>query len=297
MSGSATPNLVNMSHWGGPFTDAEAQAQKALGIRGGSPGCGPGSYGALYRQQADTMIRNGMTVIPYHYIEHGRGIAGWFEAGVIQWKNDPVVWVSIDVEDRRSGQAVGWQKVREEIQFCIDRCKRLGKKPMIYTARHVWNELTNHWTGPADQGVPLWDADYDDDPDLGGFIPYGGWTSRIGKQIADTDTIGGQSAQYNVFAELVFGGAPGEEEMSEEFKTLVRLLADHTFGEVTGETGNADAERVANAKAVHAAKPYTSLSEAMVEQTRALSEHANEPHAGNGVPLGKPVIISEVPNE
>ena len=294
MAGGATPNLVNMSNHGGPFTDAEAIAMKALGIRGVSPGCGPGSYGVLFRQQADTTLRNGMTLVPYHYIEHGRGIAGWFEAGVIQYKNDPVVWVQIDIEDRRSGQAVGWQKVREEIQFCIDRTRKLGNKPMIYTTRHVWNELTNYWTGPADQGVPLCDADYDDEPDLGNFAPYGGWTSRIGKQIADTDTIGGQSAQYNLYAELVFGGEPGEDELTDDERALLRILADHTFGEVTGDSGNADRERLSLAQVIHAAKPYTSLSEAMVEQTGALSIHANAPHAGNGVPLGKPVIISEV---
>lgn len=283
-----TPNLVNMSHWGGPFTDDEAQAQKALGIRGTSPGCGPGSYGMLYRQQADTTVRNGMTLIPYHYIEHGRGIGGWLEAGVIQWKNDPVEWVSIDIEDRRSGQAVGWQKVREEIQFCINRLLNIQKKPMIYTARHVWNELTNYWTGPASQGVPLWDADYDDDPDLDGFLPYGGWLTRIGKQIADTDTIGGQSAQYNLFAELVFGGA-GEEEMTPDQLELLVRTAEALAG--PGEESNAIKSLIARVKPMADAPLYAAIQ----NQQAALTEHVDEPHGGGGIPAGKPVIITEAP--
>jgi len=231
--------MVNMSHWGQEFTEAEAKEMRGQGVHIVSPGCGPGSYGSYFRQQADTSLKNGLQVIPYHYIEHGlrrarfgddyASVEGWLSAGMAQYKDLPVNWVVIDIEDRVSGAQVGWQGVRGEITHMLNILVSKGYVPIIYTARYVWNELTNYWDGPALAGVHLWDAEYDGDP-YNGFNPYGGWARAAIHQWRDTTTIGGQSVQPNYVEPWFIAEHGQEDEMTPEDKARLDEVYRRTGG-------------------------------------------------------------------
>lgn len=69
----------------------------------------------------------------------------------------------------------------------------------IYTRRNWWLQYTNEERDL--RGFPLWDADYDNEPDLGNFTPYGGWTERFGKQYAENVPFCGTTVDLNVFRE------------------------------------------------------------------------------------------------
>ena len=226
--------MVNMSHWGRDLTDAEAVELYEKGVRIVSPGCGPGSFGWYCRQQAGVALANGLSLIPYHYIEHGlrrarygddyASVEGWLGAGIAQYADLPVNWVVVDIEDRVSGQEVGPAAVRAEITHMLNVLVRHGYVPIIYTARYVWNELTDYWDGPALAGVPLWDAEYDGDP-YNGFNPYGGWSRAAIHQWRDTTEIGGQSLQPN-YVEPWFIATFGTEEEDEMTPAEKQMLED-----------------------------------------------------------------------
>jgi hypothetical protein len=86
---------------------------------------------------------------------------------------------------------------RKRIHDAITTLQGLGLRPVIYTSRAFWRMLTGGAT--TFSAIPLWDTrdDYladlqndclDPNPSIGycsvtaSWVPYGGWSYRIGKQ-------------------------------------------------------------------------------------------------------------------
>jgi hypothetical protein len=96
----------------------------------------------------------------------------------------------------------------QAILEAIQEVQRFGKRPIIYTSRYMWQFVTGGAT--TFSVFPLWDAVGDGLPDLildsqGSATmpfsenPYGGWTTRAGKQyVLDTPEFG-ILLDYNVF--------------------------------------------------------------------------------------------------
>lgn len=64
------------------------------------------------------------------------------------------------------------------IDYAIRTCNELGQRVGIYTGRWVWNTINVNDYG----NIPLWAAQYDNNPDLSSTIMFGGWTKASGKQ-------------------------------------------------------------------------------------------------------------------
>jgi hypothetical protein len=101
--------------------------------------------------------------------------------------------------------------IAQAIQAVLDTGQNLGINllPVIYTTRYLWPQVTGGTNGTSSFGcVPLWDAWFDgvadlrnNGPDLDAtspvsnavtkpWTPYGGWTSRMGKQYTNTTSLG-----------------------------------------------------------------------------------------------------------
>jgi hypothetical protein len=91
----------------------------------------------------------------------------------------------------------------QRIQEAIDYLKSQGVRPIIYTYQNAWSRLTGNATSFASQGVPLWDSKPDYVDNLGTTVPYGGWTSRGGKQYVTTD-LPNQQLDLDIFESSLF---------------------------------------------------------------------------------------------
>jgi hypothetical protein len=142
-----------------------------------------------------------------------------------------VAFVAIDVEwfmaGRPPSDPEAQQRRRQTILDAIDEVAVWRKRPIIYTRyglRH-WPDITGCWNiSPSLEcdslyavvrhplrPVPLWDVEIGD-PKLGGFEPYGAWTSRIGRQyLLDEPLFGlpeGRAVDLNVFDAGIFSTPP-----------------------------------------------------------------------------------------
>mgnify|MGYP001582451802 FL=1 len=110
---------------------------------------------------------------------------------------DTALFLCLDMVDRV------WLDCEEDgldviarIHEAVERFREF--KVGIYTRRNWWETYIDD---PENFSyLPLWDADYDDVPDLEDFTPYGGWTKRFGKQYAGNQPFCGTTVDFNVFA-------------------------------------------------------------------------------------------------
>lgn len=70
--------------------------------------------------------------------------------------------------------------------------QQAGWQVGFYTRKGWWERWTGNDPFFGEQGIELWDADYDGVPDLGDFAQYGGWTSRKMKQYQDDHMLLGK---------------------------------------------------------------------------------------------------------
>lgn len=107
------------------------------------------------------------------------------------------------------------------IEDAIQEVGKLKQRPIIYTA-HWW------WVGHYgdEQGfshIPLWNAFYDQDPDIDfSRRPYGGWSDVVGEQYTGTTQLLGIGVDKNTFRrEFV------EDNMADEaLRRVVALFLD-----------------------------------------------------------------------
>lgn len=192
-------DAVDMSKWGGDFTDAEAQEMKANGIKTVIVATGPGGYGTQAKQQADTAHRNGLRLEAYYFIEWGKDPDWWIKAGkeALGEASQYVERVWIDVEDV-SNPFPGLVEAIAYISAFVQSAHAwyMQAEVGICTARWYWadpkymNNVSNF------SFMDLWNAWYDGDPDMDG-LPYGGWNVSAIEQFGGTQIVAGQSVDIN----------------------------------------------------------------------------------------------------
>jgi GH25 family lysozyme M1 (1,4-beta-N-acetylmuramidase) len=111
----------------------------------------------------------------------------------------PVLWLDCETYKNSSGVTergpdAPW------IRAAADECRQLGVRPGIYTARWWWRDFMDDTTEFAD--LPLWAAEYDDNPDVDDVTLFGGWTRASGKQYAEK-LPSGAGLDQNVFRDEV----------------------------------------------------------------------------------------------
>lgn len=111
----------------------------------------------------------------------------------------PVLWLDCETYKNSSGVTergpdAAW------IRAAADECRTLGVRPGIYTARWWWREHMDNTREFAD--LPLWAAEYDDNPDVEDVTLFGGWARACGKQYAEK-LPSGAGLDQNVFRDEV----------------------------------------------------------------------------------------------
>ena len=97
----------------------------------------------------------------------------------------PDVWsqllfVAIDIE-------LPLTNPQQQILDAIARVRELGQSPVIYTSWWAWTTYVGYWAPP---GVPLWNAYWDDSPDVDYLkLPFG-FVVLVGEQYRGSDPDG-----------------------------------------------------------------------------------------------------------
>lgn len=209
-----TKLAVDMSNWGGDLTDVEAQCFLANGYVLAIPGT---QDAAQYQQQVATAVRNGLRVQAYVYLNWGRALQQVQRAISLMSKDVEILW--LDVEDDTSGLSPAGIVV--VLQQCVRACDIANILCGIYASRNTWTTLTGDYQGMND--LPLWNAYYDNDPDIDfASNPYGGWTAPLIEQFGNTQDVCGQSVDVNVINEEL-DDMPTKEEFQQLAAYVVRV--------------------------------------------------------------------------
>ncbi len=193
---------IDVSNYSGPISIEQATALYALGVRKAIVQFVNPSI-LVHRQQIPNLKAAGISVEGYSYC--------WFSAGPsfidarTQWacteaQSFGVTHMWIDCE-----QSMGdnppfdhvHQPVSPSIRAAVDRVKAMGLTAGIYTAAWWWipgASNSQEW-----KDLPLWNANYDLDPDLD-VVNYGGWTvPRMEQYQGDTTLAGVPYIDLNSF--------------------------------------------------------------------------------------------------
>jgi GH25 family lysozyme M1 (1,4-beta-N-acetylmuramidase) len=212
---------IDVSSWSGEFTDAEAEACKALGCRLVIVN----TWGEWCRQQAEMTLKHGMDLEFYTYmyfsVDPERRVADALEAV----SGFPVRMFWLDYEDDPAG--LRSHEVVAHIRQAVAACERQRLPVGIYTRRSWWEPYTGSCTEFA--RLSLWDAFYDGVPDLTYFRPYGGWTRPLIKQFTGTSEAGGQTVDFNWRDDSLSEQEKIELALRKAAAGLTKLLADLEF--------------------------------------------------------------------
>jgi hypothetical protein len=76
----------------------------------------------------------------------------------------------------------------------VDDVRSMGVRPLIYSSRGMWPRVMGNDTSFAD--LPLWDAVHDSTA----WVPYGGWSARVGMQTVEGAYFGGEEINLSTFS-------------------------------------------------------------------------------------------------
>jgi hypothetical protein len=212
-----------MSNWGGDLTDTEAQCFKANDVELVIPGT---QNAAQYQQQRDVAISNGLRVQAYVYLLWPKALIQTQRAISLMGKDEEILW--LDVEDDTSGMTQG--QIVSVLEDCVEACEQAHVRCGIYASQNTWTTLTGDSQDFSD--LPLWNAFYDNDPDLDfARFPYGGWTAPLLEQYGNTQVFCGQSVDLNVINEEEddMGMTAAERAEMDAMQAQIELLKGYAW--------------------------------------------------------------------
>ena len=99
--------------------------------------------------------------------------------------NYGIIWLDIETYQWSSSQSSN----QAFIQSLIEEGKKKGKTLGIYSSYYNWESIVGlNWCYPANQGLGLWYAHYDNNPSFSDFTPFGCWSKPNIKQYAGDAT-------------------------------------------------------------------------------------------------------------
>jgi GH25 family lysozyme M1 (1,4-beta-N-acetylmuramidase) len=193
---------IDVSEWGGHIKEEQWKAAYDAGYHmaivqawGGGPV--PGGKNAYCAQQLEGARRAGMMTAIYFHLPSDTTaktellIQAVKDAAGTEYQY--IKFVAVDIEGEKLLHPTLWEERLE------DAISHIQDKPIvIYTSKSMWDVVM---AGVSEfEDFPLWDAKYDNLPDLdANWVPYGGWKERAMKQYQGTTSVPGNiSADLNV---------------------------------------------------------------------------------------------------
>lgn len=123
-------------------------------------------------------------------------------------------WVWIDAEEDK--EIANPQVNGAWLRAALADLKAWGVRAGIYTGAWWWNDPRFMAGSTEFKEVPLWYAEYDGNPDLFRWTPFGGWLNPGGKQYDTTHGMCGiDPIDRNTFAAWVYQPTPDPEPKPE----------------------------------------------------------------------------------
>lgn len=249
-----------MSNHSSELTLTEAAELKAKGYTTVIVGTGPGVYGEATVQQATAALAVGMNVEAYVYLEGDADPRWWVEQAVKTLRGTPVARWWLNLEEAPVGTL---DDIIAFVNAALDELDTLtGQLTGICTAGWFWKSVMQNTDVFAKQGRKLWNAWYDEDPDIDG-LPFGGWTKDdvAIEQYQGTTTVAGQSVDLDAI--YIRAGEPQKGEgMTDKERQLLITLANILVGPGDGSVWSTVDEALAGVTAyegqrIHAGLAYT----------------------------------------
>lgn len=229
--------LVDLSNYSGPLTEARAHALIDAGFSGAIVQAlqpPPGYPPDVAAQQLATLRAAGITRLQGYVVwwfgntpEYLGPLLDTLAAGGVT-----TCW--LDVEDTRPYPL---EERIEEVRAALAYIQARGLRPGIYTAHWYWTRYMGDCADFAT--LPLWAAQYDDNPDAGAVALFGGWGRAQIKQYRGTTSIAGIPAvDLNVEADALQGSevAPRPLDQAQTI-ALFNNVAKH-LGAIIADRGN-----------------------------------------------------------
>lgn len=215
------PLAVDVSSWGGPLTDAEAQCLKESGYSKVIVN----SYGPEARGQLETAYRHAFALEIYTYLYWDGQNPGRVRRAEAMARGLPIRCHWLDVEER---------PIPADFEAQYRAAIEVALLPVgVYTGYYVWPDTGN---SRAFVHLPLWIAKYTGGPTLADcpeLVP--GWKPTM-KQFGGTREICGQSCDVNFYEEetvtreqalaIIREVQKRQKERAEADKEMCRFLWD-----------------------------------------------------------------------
>ena len=105
-----------------------------------------------------------------------------------------MIWYDIERLAWGSSKATNQAFIKE----LVDTGKELGVHAGIYTNYYNWEDIVGlDYKYPAEKGLPVWYAHYDNSPSFSDFTAFGGWSKPSIKQFAGDVTTCGVDVDFN----------------------------------------------------------------------------------------------------
>ncbi|MEM0328213.1 MAG: hypothetical protein QXP36_01845 [Conexivisphaerales archaeon] len=129
----------------------------------------------------------------------------------------------------------------QRINEAIKAVEKAGLKPIIYTSRYYWLQITGNTEKFS--YLPLWDARWDGIEDINAnWTPYGGWTKRTGKQYVGDTKLHDKIVDLDVFIASVQLSKVIIEVVDENWlpisgANVTLIFKEGSFREITNASG------------------------------------------------------------
>ena len=112
------------------------------------------------------------------------------------YQGETTIWLDVERRAWDTDLSKNQQFIKDMMSAELPSDFKFG----IYSNYYNWQDIVGlGWSYPAEKGLPLWYAHYDNDPHFTDFKPFGGWSVPFMKQYEGDHTSCGQGIDYDYY--------------------------------------------------------------------------------------------------